>query len=716
MKPGNLSQLCRALLVIQAMLFAVACDRGEPPAVQATAKAAPASPPQQPAPPPVKPAVQVDAARIAAADSEPQNWLTHGRTYDEQRFSPLNQINDKNVNGLGLAWYFNLGTSRGSEATPLVVDGVMYLPGHWNVIFALDAKSGAELWRYDPKTRRDWTRYSCCDAINRGVAAWGGNIYAATLDGRLLALKATDGSLVWEVQTTDPNLPYSITGAPRVVNGKVIIGNSGAEFGIRGYVTAYDAESGKQAWRFYTVPGDPAKGFESAAMEMAAKTWSGQWWKFGGGGTAWDSFAFDPELNLLYIGTGNGGPWSRDIRSPGGGDNLFLASIVAVDADTGEYRWHYQTVPGENWDFTAAQHLILAQLDIDGQPRKVLMQAPKNGFFYVLDRKDGKLLSAGTIVPVNWASHVDLETGRPVEIKENLYTEQAKLITPGPNGAHDWQPMSFSPMTGLVYIPTHEMFWSYSRDPDFKLQPWSWNIGHNPAAEAPPGADTAPIKGYLQAWDPVSQKQMWKVEQGGPWNGGVLSTAGNLLVQGDADGRFVIYRADTGAKLWEMPIHTGAVAGPVTYSVDGEQYIAIAAGWGGALVLMGGGFANVHHTETRVLAFKLGGKASLPPPAAALVMPRPPELKALPLTLEQGAALYGARCGNCHGFNVISGGTIPDLRYMTAETHGMFDDIVLGGSRAGNGMPGFANVLTEFDVNAVHAYIISRARETYKSD
>jgi PQQ-dependent dehydrogenase (methanol/ethanol family) len=709
----NLSQLCRAALVILAALIATACDRGEPPAVQTTARAAPTSSPQQPAPPRVKPAAQVDAARIAAADSEPQNWLTHGRTYDEQRFSPLNQINDKNVAGLGLAWSFDLGTGRGSEATPLVVDGVMYLPGHWNVIFALDAKTGAELWHYDPHTRRDWTRFSCCDAINRGVAAWRGRIYEATLDGRLLALNAADGSLAWEVQTTDVNQPYSITGAPRVVNGKVIIGNSGAEFGVRGYVTAYDAESGKQVWRFFTVPGDPAKGFESKTMEMAAKTWSGAWWKYGAGGTAWDSFAFDPELNLLYIGTGNGGPWPRETRSPGGGDNLFLASIVAVDADTGEYRWHYQTVPGENWDFTAAQHMILAQLEIDGKPRKVLMQAPKNGFFYVIDRADGKLLSAGKIVPTNWADHVDLKTGRPVEIKENLYTDKAKLITPGPNGAHDWQPMSFSPLTGLVYIPTHEMSWAYSRDPHFKPQPWSWNIGHNPAAEPPPGADTAPIKGYLQAWDPVRQKQVWKVEQKGPWNGGVLTTAGDLLVQGDADGRFVIYTADTGAKLWEMPIHTGAVAGPVTYAVDGEQYIAVAAGWGGALTLMGGGFASVHHAETRVLAFKLGGKARLPASAPEPVMPRPPELKALPIVLEQGAAVYGARCGNCHGFNAISGGTIPDLRYLSEDTHSAFLDIVMGGIRAGNGMPSFTNVISESDANAVHAYIISRARETY---
>jgi quinohemoprotein ethanol dehydrogenase len=518
---------------------------------------------------------------------------------------------------------------------------------------------------------------------------------------------------VWQVQTTPTDQPYSITGAPRVVNGKVIIGNGGAEFGVRGYVTAYDAETGAQIWRFYTVPGEPAKGFESPAMEMAAKTWSGEWWKMGGGGTAWDSFAFDPETNLLYIGTGNGGPWPRDIRSPGGGDNLFLASIIAVDADTGEYRWHYQTVPGENWDFTAAQHMVLADLEMDGKPRKVLMQAPKNGFFYVLDRVTGEFISAGKIVPTTWASHVDPKTGRPVEIAENLYTEKAKLVSPGPNGAHDWQPMSWSPRTHLVYIPVHDMSWVYSRTPKYEITPWRFNAGHNPDAEPPPEAASAPSKGYLLAWDPVKQVEAWRLELGKPWNGGVLSTAGNLVVQGAADGRFVIYRADNGEKLWEMPIHTGAVAGPISYAIDGEQYIAVAAGWGGAMVLMGGGFGDVHHTPTRVLAFKLDGKAALPAPPPAPEMPAPPSLTASKEMVARGAALYPGNCGNCHGFDAISGGSMPDLRYMTAETHAAFNDIVLGGIRAANGMASFADRLSPEDAEAIRAYIVSRAHSTY---
>ena len=686
-----------ALLLLLAL--SVGCgDSGSPGAKQADVKTASA---------------EVDGPRIIAAEADSSNWMTHGRTYGEQRFSSLDQINAGNVSRLGLAWYFDLETTRGTEATPLVIDGVMYLPGLWNVIYAIDAKTGRELWRNDPQTRRDWGRFTCCDAISRGVAAWSGKIIAATLDGRLRALDAATGRLVWEVQTTDVNQPYSITGAPRVVNGKVIIGNSGAEYGVRGYVTAYDAETGKQVWRFYTVPGDPSKGFESPAMEMAAKTWSGEWWKVsGGGGTAWDSFAFDPELNLLYIGTGNGGPWPRDIRSPGGGDNLFLASIVAVDADTGEYRWHYQTVPGENWDFTAAQQMILAELPIGGTQRKVLMQAPKNGFFYVLDRATGELLSAEKIVPITWASHVDLKSGRPVENKESRYGEQAKLVSPGPNGAHDWQPMSYHPGTGLVYIPVHEMSWVYSRAAEFRLKPWTFSIGQNPDAVPPPEAANAPSKGALLAWDPVQQKQAWRIELGGPWNGGVLSTAGNLVVEGAADGRFVIYRADNGDKLWEMPIHTGAVAGPITYTVDGEQYIAVAAGWGGALALMGGGFGEVHSTPARVLAFKLGGKAQLPPPPAPRVMPEPPPVTASAEVIKQGEALYAPNCGNCHGFNAISGGNMPDLRYMAPETHQAFRDIVLGGIRGGNGMVSFADRLSESDADAIHAYISKRAHET----
>lgn len=658
----------------------------------------------------------VDGARIAAADQEPENWLTHGRTYGEERFSPLSQINAGNIGKLGLAWSFDMGSRIGTEATPLVVDGVMYTTGAWNILHAIDAATGKELWRYDPKVPRYWMRYMCCGPANRGAAFWNGRVFVGTIEGRLIAVDAATGKLAWQVQTTPMQQPYSITGAPRVVRGKVIIGNGGAEFGVRGYVTAYDAETGELAWRFYTVPGDPREGPDGAASdkplaEIAAKTWSGEWWKNGAGGTAWDAFAYDPELNLLYIGTGNGSPWQRELRSPGGGDNLFLCSIVAVNADTGSYVWHYQAVPGENWDYTCVQQMILTQLDIGGAKRKVLMQAPKNGFFYVLDRATGELLSAQNFVPVNWASHIDAVTGRPVEIKENLYDDrEARVIWPAHYGAHNWHPMSYSPLTGLVYIPAQETSWAYSRASVFQPRKMAWNLAFNPQAKTPPADAHPPRKGYLLAWNPLTQSEAWRIAHNGVWNGGVLTTAGNLLVQGNAEGQFVIYRADDGSKLWEMPIHTGAVAGPISYSVNGEQYIAIAAGWAGSIPVIGGGMAPTHDTPSRVLAFKLGGTATLPQPVSQ-PLPDLPAATAATDTVMRGKALYAVHCRFCHGGDVISGGMTPDLRHMTRDTHEKFKQIVLLGARAAAGMAPFADVLNEPDVDAIHAYIIDRAIE-----
>lgn len=654
-------------------------------------------------------AADVDAARLSEAASDAANWMSHGRTYAEERFSPLRAIHEGNVRELGLAWYFEFDSQVGTEATPLVVDGVMYTTGTWNVLHALDAATGEEIWRYDPQLPRHWIRYTCCGPANRGAAVWQGRVYFGTIDGRLIAVDAATGELEWQVQTTDPEKPYSITGAPRVVRDKVIIGNGGAEFGVRGYVTAYDAASGEQVWRFYTVPGNPADGFESPAMEMAAKTWNGEWWIAGGGGTAWDSFSFDPELDLLYIGTGNGAPWSRDLRSPGGGDNLFLCSIVAVDPDDGEYVWHYQAVPGENWDYNCVQQMTLTELEIEGHRRKVLMQAAKNGFFYVLDRTNGELLSANNFVPVTWASHIDVKTGRPVEIAENLYgVEESKRVTPGPFGAHVWHPMSYSPLTGLVYIPAQENVFSYSRTATYEHEEMFWNLAQNPHAELAPGVAEFVNKGYLLAWDPVSNSEAWRVPHDTDWNGGVLATAGNLLVQGAADGRLVIYRADDGEPLWEMAIHTGAVAGPISYAVDGEQFIAVAAGWAGAIPILGGESTPTHNAPTRILAFKLGGTAALPVPGergpAAL-----PDIAAGEDTLAKGAVLYDRICRTCHGFDVISGGMFPDLRFMSAEAHDAFDEIVLGGSRAEQGMASFADLLSREESHAIHAYIVNEA-------
>ncbi len=655
-----------------------------------------------------RPPADVDGARIAAADRDPGNWMTHGRTYREERFSPLAAINTSNVGKLGLAWYFEADSRIGTEATPLVVDGVMYTTSVWNIVHALDAKTGRELWRYDPQVPRAWMRYMCCGPANRGVAVWKGKVYVATIEGRLIAIDAANGHLLWQVQTTAPSQPYSITGAPRVVKGKVIIGNGGAEMLVRGYVTAYDADTGKQAWRFYIVPGNPADGFESPTMKMAAATWSGEWWKYGGGGTAWDSFAFDPDLDLLYIGTGNGAPWSRDLRSAGKGDNLFLCSIVAVRPDTGEYVWHYQAVPGENWDYTCVQQMTLVDLKIQGVMRKVLLQAPKNGFFYVLDRTNGKLISANNFVPVNWASRIDLATGRPVEIKENLYDAvDAKYVYPAHYGAHNWHPMSYSPLTGLVYIPAQEVAWPYSRTAHFEPKKMSWNLGFNPNPRMP-AAPPPEKKAYLLAWDPVKNAAAWRIDHPTQWNGGVLSTAGNLLVQGASDGRFVIYRADNGKELWEAPIDTGAVAGPISYAVDGEQYIAIAAGWAGSMVVTGGDMP-IYATPTRILAFKLGGTATLPKPKPAAPVNLPASTASSEV-IAQGEARYGQYCRICHGTGVISGGMTPDLRHMSPETHQAFKQIVLYGARAKDGMAPFADVLSAADADAIHAYIIDEAR------
>ncbi|MBV9086493.1 MAG: PQQ-dependent dehydrogenase, methanol/ethanol family, partial [Acidobacteriaceae bacterium] len=487
----------------------------------------------------------VDAERLINADREPGNWMTHGRTYSEQRFSPLKQINDQNVGQLGLAWFYDLDTNRGQESTPLVIDGVMYFTMAWSKVVALNAATGAVMWTYDPQVPGAWGVNACCDVVNRGLAAWNGKLFIGTLDGRLIALDAANGKVVWEKLTIDPAYRYTITGAPRVVKGMVIIGNGGAEMLVRGYVSAYDAETGAMKWRFYTVPGDPSKGFENAATQKAAKTWTGEWWKFGGGGTVWDSIVYDPDTDLVFIGTGNGAPWNQRVRSPGGGDNLFLSSIVALKPETGEYVWHYQESPGEMWDFTSNQQIIVADMRIDGRPRKVLLHAPKNGFFYVIDRTNGQLISAKAYTVINWASGVDLKTGRPIETDVARYQGQDPApVVPGPLGAHSWQPMSYDPLTGLVYIPVNDVGFKYKSPEKFEPKKLAPNYGIDVVAAGMPqdpkikSAILRTIKGKLVAWNPVEQKQAWAVQRPGPWNGGTLSTAGNLVFEGTASGRF----------------------------------------------------------------------------------------------------------------------------------------------------------------------------------
>tara|TARA_A100001037_G_scaffold302002_1_gene332711 strand:- start:12210 stop:14462 length:2253 start_codon:yes stop_codon:yes gene_type:complete len=663
----------------------------------------------------------LDGARIINADSEPGNWLAHGRTYDEQRHSPLQDINTDTVADLDLAWHWDTGTTRGLEATPIVVDGVMFTTGPWSVVWAHDAKTGALIWEYDPAVPREYGKYACCDVVNRGAAAWKGRVYVGTIDGRLVALNAATGAVDWEVQTTDPERPYTITGAPRIIKDKVIIGNGGAEYGVRGYITAYDATTGAEQWRFYTVPGDPSLPFESPAMEMAAKTWragSSRWWEVGGGGTVWDSMAFDPDLNLLYIGVGNGSPWNRYIRSPGGGDNLFLSSMLAINPDNGTLVWHYQTTPGDTWDYTAVQHMILADLQIGGEPRKVIMQAPKNGFFYVLDRTNGELISAEAYVPVTWASHVDQETGRPVENPDAHYANDPQEIRPGPLGGHNWQPMSYSPDTNLVYIPALDLSFVYAQDNAFQYNPEEWNMGIDTSAMIPSKdpdeviAALQAVRGHLAAWDPVSQREVWRVQHATTWNGGLLSTAGNLIFQGLADGRFAAFKADSGELVWEFPANVGIMAAPVTYAVDGEQYVAVAAGWGGAFGLTSGVPRHRDNVmaEGRILAFKLGGNAELPEPQVTHInIPQPPDMRTTPEQLAHGELLYHRYCALCHGPGLLqSTAGIADLRYSTPEIHASWDAIVRGGAFAGRGMASFAHVLEPADSEAIRAYVVNQ--------
>lgn len=668
---------------------------------------------------------QVDTHRLIAADEDTGNWVSHGRTYSEQRFSPLKSINDDNVTQLGLAWSLDLDTHRGQEATPLIIDGVVYTTSAWSKVQAIDAVSGKLLWQYDPQVPGETGIKACCDTVNRGVAAYAGKLFVGTLDGRLVALDAASGKEAWSVITVDQSKSYTITGAPRIVRGRIIIGNGGAEFGVRGYVSAYDPADGKLLWRFYTVPGDPSLPFEGPHLEKAAKTWTGEWWKIGGGGTVWDSMAYDPDLDLLYIGTGNGSPWNQQYRSPGGGDNLYLSSIVALKPMTGEYVWHYQTTPGESWDFTATQHIILADLTIDGKPRKVLMQAPKNGFFYVVDRTNGQLISAKPFVAINWATQVDLKTGRPVENPEARYLDPKVpfVSMPGPYGAHNWHPMSFSPQTGLVYIPAQEPAFVYQTDSKYQPTTIGFNIGVDKVVVKMPDdpqakADAlATYRGYLKAWDPVTQTERWSVEHGGAWNGGVLSTAGNLVFQGNVGGDFVAYNAADGKKLWSFPAQTGVVAAPATYSIDGEQYIIVLAGWGGTYAISAGDASRKGGpaiNRSRVLAFKLGGTAALAPPAPTPQIAKPPASTATDSVVSQGMVAYHVHCSVCHGDSAVAGGVLPDLRWspLNQGADG-WKAVVLDGAKKHAGMVSFTPVLSAPEAEAIRAYVISKANRDY---
>ncbi|MGN6515399.1 MAG: PQQ-dependent dehydrogenase, methanol/ethanol family [Rhizomicrobium sp.] len=681
--------------------------------------------------PAAAPGASVDGAAIANADARAGEWLAPGRTYSEQRFSPLNQINTTNVKNLGVAWEYRTYSVRGLEATPIVADGTMFITLPWSIVIALDATTGKELWKYDPKVPGATGRYACCDVVNRGVALRKGAVFVGTLDGRLVKLDAKTGQPLWIIDTVENhNHTYTITGAPRVFDGLVVIGNGGAEYDSRGYVSAFNADTGKLVWRFHVVPGDPSKPQENAALTRALKTWDTtgkyKFWKIGGGGAPWNSMAYDPQLDLFYFGTGNGNPWNRDLRSPKGGDNLYLSSVVALHAKTGKFAWAYQTTPGDTWDFDSTADVVLADLKIDGKMRHVLMHAPKNGFFYVIDRETGKLISAQKFATVTWAKGIDMKTGRPIEEPDARYKNKMAVVYPAATGAHNWQPMTYDPDTGLVYIPAMDAAGLYVGQKDFHYHHGAWNLGVDFAALSQAvldmikaGKAPAPSVGFIKAWNPVTQKEAWQVSMGGSWNSGLLSTAGGLLFGGDAYGDFSAYDAVSGKKLWSMNLKTGILAPAMTYMIGNTQYIALLAGWGGA-----GGMAafkdpnaalsKYKTNQGRLFVFKLGGKQQVAALAPEGTPPEePPVQTADAATIAKGFTLYHRTCLVCHGYFAQSEGEVPDLRLMSKGTWASFDDIVLGGALADGGMASFKDVLTPDDAHAIKAYILDQAHAAW---
>ena len=655
----------------------------------------------------------VSGVACSVDSTDATQWTSVGRTSDEQRFSPLTQINRDNVTRLGLAWFADFDTNRGQEATPLAIDGVLYVSTAWSKVKAYDARTGRLLWTYDPKVPGEFAGRGCCDVVNRGLAAWNGKIYVASYDGRLIALDAHTGAVAWEVLTLDHDKPVTSTGAPRVIKGKVVIGNAGGEFGVRGYLSAYDATSGKLLWRFYTIPGNPAAGFETPVMRTAARTWNGQWWELGGGGTVWDGIAYDPRLNLVYFGTGNGAPWNRRYRGSGGGDNLFVASIIAVNADTGAYAWHYQEVPGDSWDYDATSPLMLADLKVGGRPRRVLMQASKDGFFYVLDAKTGAVISAKNYVTTTWASAIDVKTGRPVADPQARYDETGKafVVQPGGQGAHSWHPFSYNPTTGLVYFSAIETSTAFKSAATFVAHPMAANTGlefplsptvyDDLKSKAPRKSESR-----LVAWDPVKQQEAWRSGVLGTIGGGTLSTAGGLVFQGTNVGRFVAYDAQGGKELWSIEAQTGVVAAPASFELDGEQYIAEEVGYG----LAPYGASN----QSRLLVFKLGGNAALPPapPPAPKPVLNPPPSTASAQTIEMGHQQFTSHCAMCHEPFAANRSVFPDLRYSAAlNSAAAFNAIVLEGALQTAGMASFKGKMSTEEVQSVRAYMIERANQ-----
>jgi quinohemoprotein ethanol dehydrogenase len=658
--------------------------------------------------------------RLLKGTEDPNQWPTYNGSYNEQRFSPLKKIDTSNVGTLGLQWFADYDSNLDQHGSPLYVDGVIYVSTAFNQkVYAFDARTGKELWKFNANVDGTWLRNVCCGNINRGIAAYNGKIYVGTLDARLIAIDAKTGKTAWSTDVVvgdrkDPLNRLSITMAPRVAKGKVFVGISGGEFGVRGWVGAFDAETGKEVWRFHTVPGDPSKGFENKAMEEAAKTWSGEWWKLGGGGTVWDAVVYDPTTDLLYFGTGNGTPWGAHARDPKLGDNLYIASIMAVKPDTGEYVWHYQVTPGDNWDYDAVSPMMTADVTIGGEKKHVLIQPNKNGFLYVLEAAMGKLLSADAFTEVNWATHVDMKTGRPVVVPAARYEKKPWNLAPGVQGGHSWHPNAYSPDTGLIYIPTWEAYFVMQRDPNYKPSAGGFNLGITfggpqgmSAANAEP-TNKEGIYGRLKAWDPVARKVVWETE---PFDndrpsGGAMATGGGLVFQGNGAGKELrAYDAKNGKQLWSFPTQTSIFAAPITYELDGEQYVA--ASVGGASIAQGY-FAPSY---ARMLVFKLGGTAKLPPNQEYTPPPlNPPPSTAAAEVIERGRVVYEQYCTVCHGVDGVQPrGMFPNLT-TTPMLHAQeaFDQVIKG-ARAERGMGDFSKDVNAQDSIALREYLISRA-------
>ena len=681
----------------------------------------------------------------ATSNGASVDWPTPGGDPGKSHHSALTTINTGNVERFGLAWSADLGTKRVLEATPVEIDGVLYSSGVAGRTYAFDAASGRELWRFEPQVDMQVNRSVCCDMANRGVAVAHGKVFVSALDGWLYALDARTGQVVWKSDAViDRNRGYSSTGAPEVAGDVVVIGNAGAEYDVRGYVSAFSIDSGKLAWRFWVVPRDPKLGAQDHPdLEQAIKTWDpNSRWDVGGGGAPWDAINYDAETGLVLVGTGNGGPYHTIKRSPKGGDQLYLASIVALDARTGRLKWFHQQTPADNWDFTSTQPMILTRMTIDGQTRPVVIHAPKNGFLYVYDRRDGTLLRANPIVRTNWASSVDLKTGRPkLDPNASDYGLSPKIIFPATPGARNWHPASFDADSGLYFAPVLDMGNLMFTTPGQK--PYAARALNNDAAlifspdiEAalptlPAPIATAvralpafkevqrqPFTSELRAIDPLTGRTRWSTALRG-WQdrGGVLTTAGGLVFQGSIDGTFKVYDKRTGQLLKSIDTGTSILAAPMTFAVKGVQYVAVMAAWGG------GGYPYVPRysaaykrgNQGRILVFKLdGGVVPIPPELPPLeVAPIPPAQQpgVSAAMLAQGKGLFfSSGCVLCHSNQHRS--ITPDLRRMQPGMHAAFADIVLRGVLVPNGMPRWDDLLTPAQVDAIHAYLIDLQTST----